>query len=76
MMQMGFVTGAWYHLRSAKIAGEKQASATGDAAFYTRKHVAAEFYMAQMLPRAAAYGQTVTQGAQIGTQLDSSSFAA
>ncbi|MFT4630013.1 MAG: alkylation response protein AidB-like acyl-CoA dehydrogenase [Dinoroseobacter sp.] len=76
MMQMGFVAGAWYHLRSAKIACEKQVSAQGENEFYARKWVAAEFYMAQMLPRAAAYGQSVTQGAQIGTKLDSSSFAA
>lgn len=76
MMQMGFVAGGWYHLRSAKIALDKQANSDAVDTFYQHKAVAAEFYMAQVLPRALAYGQAVTAGANVGSKLSASLFAA
>ncbi|MBT8115501.1 MAG: acyl-CoA dehydrogenase, partial [Arenicella sp.] len=75
LMQMGYVIGAWYHLRSALIASRKLQSGDSDAEFYTQKLVAAKFYITQMLPRAAAYQQAVIHGADIGSQLNTDSFA-
>lgn len=74
MMQIGTVCGAWYHLRSAVIASQKLASAQGDVNFYRWKLTCADFYMAQVLPRAMAFGQAVTQGAQTATRIEESMF--
>lgn len=75
LMQMGYVIGAWYHLRSAFIADQKLESKQGDSAFYQRKKLAANFYMTQMLPRATAYSQAVISGADIGCELSAEAFA-
>ena len=74
LMQMGYVTGAWYHIRSAKIANDKLVSKDGDAKFYQNKIIAARFYINQLLPRAAAYGKAVRDGAVIGYQLSADAF--
>jgi len=75
MMQMGFVCGAWYHLRSAIICSEKSSDSPANKSFLNNKLLAANFYMTQVLPRAAAYGQAVSQGAAVGVELNSSVYA-
>ena len=59
LMQLGYVCGAWYHLRSALIANKKIIDQQGDLAFYQQKVSAARFYVAQVLPRAQAHGAAV-----------------
>ena len=74
LMQMGYVCGAWYHLRSFEIAQAKLDAGEGDAKFYRNKQLAASFFINQMLPRATAYGDAVTQGADIGCELSADAF--
>lgn len=73
LLQFGYVLGAWYHLRSARIAFSKGTS--GDSDFYQPKVTAATFFIKQLLPRAQAYGDAVVGGAEIGYQLNASVFA-
>jgi hypothetical protein len=75
LMQMGYVCGAWYHLRSFEIAQDKLAAKQGDSQFYANKQLAARFFMNQMLPRATAYGDAVIAGADIGCELSAAAFA-
>lgn len=75
LMQMGYVCGAWYHVRSAKIAQDKLALKQGNSKFYQNKVIAARFYINQLLPRSMAYGQAVIAGAEIGCQLSAEAFA-
>lgn len=74
LMQMGYVLGAWYHLRSAAIAKQKLDKEQGDALFNKNKILAARFYIKQLLPRASAYGEAVIAGAKIGCELSPSAF--
>ena len=71
LMQMGFVCGSWYHLRSAIVAVQKSQS---NPHFYRQKIAAADFFISQLLPRSQAYGQAITQGALSSCQLDSALF--
>ncbi len=75
LMQMGYVCGAWYHLRSFCLAQAKLDAKQGDSQFYRNKQLAAKFFVNQMLPRAAAYGDAVTTGADIGCELSAAAFA-
>ena len=75
LMQMGYVCGAWYHLRSFVIAQAKLQANQGDEQFYVNKQLAAKFFINQMLPRASAYGDAVVAGSSIGCELSSAAFA-
>lgn len=75
MMQMGYVVGAWYHLRNINAAQAKLDKGEGDQQFYSNKLLAARFYIQQLLPRATAYGLAVTTGAEIGCELSEASFS-
>ncbi len=75
LMQMGYVIGAWYHLRSAEIASAKRSAGEGDAQFMQNKELAAKFFISQMLPRASAYSRAITQGAGVGCELSEAAFA-
>jgi len=75
LMQMGYVCGAWYHVRSAAQAAEKLAAGVGDPQFLQNKVLAARFFVRQLLPRAKAYGDAIIEGANIGCELSSESFA-
>lgn len=75
LMQMGYVCGAWYHLRSFLIAQAKLDTNQGNTQFYRNKQLAAKFFINQMLPRAAAYGDAITTGADIGCELSAAAFA-
>ena len=75
LMQMGYVVGAWYHLRSFEIAHQKLSVGEGDATFYANKQLAAKFFIHQMLPRATAYGDAVVHGAEIGCELSEQAFS-
>ena len=74
LMQMGFVCGAWYHLRSVQVAQQKIAEGQGDSRFYENKIIAARFFIRQLSPRANAYGDAVTVGANIGCELNEGVF--
>lgn len=75
LMQMGYVCGAWYMLRSFAVAQSKLDQGEGDAQFFKNKQLSATFFMHQLLPRASAYGNAVTEGANIGCELSSTAFA-
>ncbi len=75
LMQMGYVLGGWYHLRSAIIAQSQLDAGQGDAQFLRNKVLAARFYCGQVLPRAAACAGAITQGADIGCELSDAAFA-
>jgi len=74
LMQMGFVLGAWYHLRSAAIASDQLQNSASDANFMQQKIAAANFYTSQLLPRAAAYGAAVRDGGKYNCELKSEYF--
>jgi hypothetical protein len=74
-MQMGYVCGAWYHLRSFEIAQARVESGVGDTQFYANKLLAARFFINQLLPRATAYGDAVIAGADIGCELSAAAFS-
>ena len=75
LMQMGYVCGAWYHIRSARVAQINMNAGKGDSVFYDNKIIAAKFFISQLLPRAQAYSLAVTEGAEIGCQLSAEIFA-
>lgn len=75
LMQMGYVCGAWYHLRSAMISAEKSEAGEGNVTFYQNKVVAARFFINQLLPRASAFGQAITNGSDVGCELSADVFA-
>ncbi|GAA6137141.1 acyl-CoA dehydrogenase [Arenicella sp. 4NH20-0111] len=75
LMQMGYVLGAWYHVRSAEVAKGSLAANDGDAQFLQNKVLSARFYCSQMLPRAAAFAGAVVEGAEIGCELNAASFS-
>jgi alkylation response protein AidB-like acyl-CoA dehydrogenase len=74
LMQLGFVCGAWYHLRSSKIAKDRLGEGSSEQAFYQQKLAAANFYMTQLLPRADAYGSAIRYGAKSVVDLDPDLF--
>jgi len=74
LMQMGYVCGAWYHLRSASIAHRSIDDGAGDQQFLKNKITAARFYIHQMLPRASAHGEAVVAGSKVGCDLNAASF--
>ena len=74
LMQIGYVCGGWYHLRSALIAQDKLDSGDGDSRFYENKILAAKFYIMQILPRGSAHGDAITDGVEIGCELNEKSF--
>lgn len=75
LMQMGYVVGAWYHVRSASIAQAALDSNQGDERFMRNKVLAARFFCSQLLPRAAAYAGAVVDGAEVGCELSADAFA-
>jgi len=75
LMQMGYVCGGWYHLRSAAAATRKLEAGEGDKRFYENKVIAARFYITQVLPRASSYGEAVIAGANVGCELSADAFA-
>lgn len=74
LMQMGYVCGAWYHLRSADVAQKKLDSNKGDNAFNQNKITAARFFISQLLPRSTAHGQAIMTGSAIGCELSEDAF--
>lgn len=75
LMQMGYVLGAWYHLRSAQTASSQLADGALDVQFYQRKITASEFFITQLLPRAAAFRDAVIHGATVGVELSPQLFS-
>jgi alkylation response protein AidB-like acyl-CoA dehydrogenase len=74
LMQMGYVCGAWYMLRSYAIAQAKLDAGEGDPKFYANKQLSATFFMNQMLPRATSFGKAIVEGADIGCELSPAAF--
>ena len=75
LMQMGYVCGAWYHIRSLMIAQQKLSSQASNKNFYQNKILAAKFFITQLLPRAEAYGAAVISGADVGCELSADAFS-
>lgn len=74
LMQMGYVLGGWYHLRSAVIAMSQLDGDNGGSQFYQNKITAAEFYVTQMLPRSNGHACAILDGGSSASKLDASSF--
>jgi len=74
LMQMGYVCGAWYHLRSAVAAQDQIDKEQGDTQFLQNKVLAARFFIQQLLPRASAYGEAIVAGSAIGCELTAAAF--
>ena len=75
LMQMGYVCGAWYLLRSDAIAQAKLDAGEGDPQCYANQKLSATFFMNQLLPRATAYSKAIIDGADIGCDLSPAAFA-
>lgn len=71
LMQAGTVAGAWQMLKAAQVASEQLAD---DKAFCQSKMMTAQFYLEQLLPRAAAYGQAVIAGTDSAMALSAEQF--
>ncbi len=63
MMQSGYVLGGWHLLRSALICRERIESGSASD-FHQHKIVTAAFYCRQIMPRAAAHGNAVSNAAE------------
>ena len=74
LMQMGYVCGAWYHMRSIAVAEKQLAASEGDARFYQNKIIEARFYIKQVLPRATSHSDAIIEGADIGCELSAQAF--
>jgi hypothetical protein len=62
LMLVGTVTGGWQLARGALAARSQLAAGGGDTAFLERQVVLARFYAEQVMPRNAAYGESVRAG--------------
>lgn len=62
---MGTVATGWMWLRMARVAQEKLAAGTGDAAFYEQKVRTARFFVAKLLPQVLALAATIKAGAAV-----------
>jgi len=74
LMQMGYVCGAWYHLRSAVAAQKNLDANKGDNRFNQNKVTAAKFFITQILPRAMSHGKAITEGADVGCEISVATF--
>ncbi len=70
----GTVGGGWMMARAALIAQGKRDELESDAAFFEAKLTTARFYSEHILPRAAAFGQTVMSGAESVMALPETQF--
>ncbi len=70
----GTVTGAWLLARGAAAARRRLAAGDEDRPFLEAKIATARFYIANILPRAAAAAAAVTQGAESTLALDEAQF--
>jgi len=62
LMLVGTVIGGWQLARGALAARSQLAAGDGDTAFLERQVVLARFYAEQVMPRNAAYGESVRAG--------------
>ncbi len=72
--QFGTVTGAWLLACGAAAARRRLADGAEDRDFLKAKIATAGFYMANILPRAAAAAAAITQGADSTLALDEAQF--
>ncbi|MCU1717768.1 phenylacyl-CoA dehydrogenase [Pseudomonas sp. 5P_3.1_Bac2] len=63
LMYSGYACLAYFWADIARLAAEKLAAGTGDAAFYKAKLQTAQFYFARILPRTRAHAVTMLSGA-------------
>jgi alkylation response protein AidB-like acyl-CoA dehydrogenase len=70
----GTVSGGWMMARAADVAQRKRGEPGADTAFYDAKLITARFYCEHLLPQAAAFKQTVVQGADSVLAIDESQF--
>ncbi|HEY9033299.1 MAG TPA: acyl-CoA dehydrogenase C-terminal domain-containing protein [Pseudomonadales bacterium] len=75
LMFSGYVTLAYTWARIAKVAAQKLAAGSDDAAFYQAKLTTAHFYYQRLLPRAQAHLQGAMAGGETLMALDAGQFA-
>jgi alkylation response protein AidB-like acyl-CoA dehydrogenase len=63
LMYSGYACLAYFWADIARLAAEKLAAGTGDAAFYKAKLQTAQFYFARILPRTRSHAVTMLSGA-------------
>ncbi|GGB68518.1 acyl-CoA dehydrogenase C-terminal domain-containing protein [Shewanella inventionis] len=74
LMYAGYVTLAFFWAKMAKVAQDKLAAGTTEAAFYEAKIKTAQFYMQRMLPRAKGHAACIANGVDSMMALDSEDF--
>jgi hypothetical protein len=74
LMFSGYVALAYTWLRMAKVAQEKLAEGTSEAAFYQAKITTSEFYFQRLLPRAQAHLAAAMSGSDNLMSLDVAQF--
>ncbi|WP_445772779.1 acyl-CoA dehydrogenase C-terminal domain-containing protein [Shewanella sp.] len=74
LMYAGYVTLAYFWAKMAKVAQDKLAAGTTEAAFYEAKIKTAQFYMQRMLPRAKGHAACIANGVDSMMALASEDF--
>ncbi|WP_371227822.1 acyl-CoA dehydrogenase [Pseudomonas sp. QE6] len=70
----GIVAGGWQLARAARIAQQRLASGSGDAAFYRAKLRTAQFYAGHVLTRAPGLAQSIIDGSDAALAMDDFAF--
>lgn len=70
----GIVTGDWQLARSAQVAQQRLADASGDAAFYRAKLRTAQFYAGHFLTRAPGLAQSIIDGGDAALAMEDFAF--
>ncbi|WP_418358854.1 acyl-CoA dehydrogenase C-terminal domain-containing protein [Shewanella basaltis] len=74
LMYAGYVTLAYFWAKMAKVAQDKLAAGTTEAAFYEAKIKTAQFYVQRMLPRAKGHAACIANGVDSMMALASEDF--
>ncbi|WP_445777830.1 acyl-CoA dehydrogenase C-terminal domain-containing protein [Shewanella sp.] len=74
LMYAGYVTLAFFWAKMAKVAQDKLAAGTTEAAFYEAKIKTAQFYVQRMLPRAKGHAACIANGVDSMMALASEDF--
>ena len=74
LMYAGYVTLAYFWAKMAKVAQDKLAAGTTEAAFYEAKIKTAQFYVQRMLPRAKGHAACIANGVDSIMALASEDF--
>ena len=70
----GFATGGWQLGRAALIAADGVVSGSGDTEFLARKIATARFFALSLLPQAASFARSATEGSEAALELAAEQF--